>query len=86
MREALLFIPFLQQVRMKTKSNDLPFIHGPFEGRFTTIYNALLDAIPTPPPPLAEPHASFQGSINIAQEEAMDRDQADMVSIIESFL
>ena len=23
-----------KQVRMKTKSNDLPFIHGPFEGRF----------------------------------------------------
>ena len=52
----------------------------------TTIYNALPNAIPTPPPPSAEPHASFQGSINIAQEEAMDRDQADMVSIIESFL
>ena len=23
-----------QQIRMKTKSNDLSFIHGPFEGRF----------------------------------------------------
>ena len=52
----------------------------------TTIYGALPDAIPTPPPPSSEPHASFQGSINIAQEEAMDQDQADTVSIIESFL
>ena len=52
----------------------------------TTIYHALPDAIPTPPPQSTEPHASFQGSINIAQEEAMERDQADTVSIIESFL
>ena len=52
----------------------------------TAIYHALPDAIPTPPPQSTEPHASFQGSINIAQEEAMDRDQADTVSIIESFL
>ena len=51
----------------------------------TAIYHALPDAIPTPPPQSTEPHASFQGSINIAQEEAMDRDQADTVSIIESF-
>ena len=28
---SLLSIPFLQQVRMKTKSNDLPFIRRPFE-------------------------------------------------------
>ena len=41
----------------------------------TTIYDALLDAISTPPPPLAEPHDRFQGSINIAQEEAMDRNK-----------
>ena len=52
----------------------------------TAIYGALPDAIPTPPPPSSKPHTSFQGSINIAQEEAMDRDQADTVSIIESFL
>ena len=52
----------------------------------TAIYDALPDAIPTPPPQSAKPHASFQGSINIVQEEAMDRDQVDMVSIIESFL
>ena len=33
-KEAMLSIPHLQQGRMKTKSKDLPFIHGPFEGRF----------------------------------------------------
>ena len=52
----------------------------------TTIYDALSVAIPTPPPPSVEPHDRFQGSINIAQEEAMDCDQADMVSKFESFL
>ena len=51
----------------------------------TAIYHALPDAIATPPSQSGEPHASFQGSINIAQEEAMDRDQANTVSIIESF-
>ena len=33
-KEAMLSIPHLQQGRMKTKSKDLSFIHGPFEGRF----------------------------------------------------
>ena len=33
-REAVLSIPHIQQGRMKNKSKDLSFIHGPFEGRF----------------------------------------------------
>ena len=37
------------------------------------------------PSPSAEPHALFQGSIIIAQEDAMDHDQADTVSKIKSF-
>ena len=33
-KEAMLSFPHFQQGRMKTKSKDLPFIHGPFKGRF----------------------------------------------------
>ena len=32
-KEALFSIPLFNQARMKTKSKDLSFIHGPFEGR-----------------------------------------------------
>ena len=34
-KQCSLFLSFNQEeARMKTKSNDLSFIHGPFEGRF----------------------------------------------------
>ena len=59
---------------------------GNHEIRRHSYLRCIAGCYPHTPSSISRTHASFQGSINIAQEEAMDRDQADTVSITESFL